>query len=85
VNKALLTSRHAVTYEFYNEFSPYEWRLYTPKLNIFTFYELQILSGIIALVTTGIIYILYRKLSNWIGETIQWVRGTLENISKGNI
>ena len=63
VNKALLVSRHAVTYEFYNEFTSNEWSLYTPKLNFFTFYEIQVLSGATAIVLTVIIYLMYRKLS----------------------
>lgn len=66
VNKALLVSRHAVTYEFYNEFTPNEWSLYTPKLHIFTFYEIQVLSGATALVLTAIIYLMYRKLSKFL-------------------
>lgn len=85
VNKALLVTRHAVTYPFYNEFSPSEWRFYTPKLNVFTFYELQIMSGIIAIVTTGLIYVLYRKIANWIGDTIKWVRETLTNLSNPTV
>lgn len=84
VNKALLVTRHANTYEFYNEFTPSEWRLYTPKLNLFTLYELKITSGILALVATGLIYLIYQKITKWIGNTSSWVRETLENISKEN-
>ena len=77
VNKALLTARHADTYEFYNEFTPSEWRLYTPKLRVFTFYELKVISGIIALITTGIIHLLYRRLTNWMRKSIIWIRAKL--------
>ena len=62
VNKALLVSRHAVIYEFYNEFTPNEWNLYTPKLYIFSFYEIRVLSGATAIIMTAIIYLLYRKI-----------------------
>lgn len=83
VNKALLTSRHAVTYEFYNEFSPSDWRLYTPKLNIFTLYELQVGSGVIAIVSTGILYLVYRKLSNWVSSTAITMKSKIDGLKEG--
>jgi len=77
VNKALLVSRHAVTYEFYNEFTPSEWRLYTPKLYVFSFYEIKILSGASAIVLTIVLYLIYRKFQKLTNETIKTVKDKL--------
>lgn len=78
VNKALLVSRHAVTYDFYNEFMPNEWSLFTPKIYVFTFYEIRVMSGAIALVFTVVIYLMYRKLSTFISNSITRIKTKIE-------
>ncbi|MCW4049900.1 MAG: thermonuclease family protein [Candidatus Bathyarchaeota archaeon] len=77
VNKALLVNRYAVTYEFYNEFTPNEWRLYTPKLHIFTFEKIKFYSGVSAIILTIIIYIFYRKLSKFTSNTIKLIKNKI--------
>lgn len=68
VNKDLLESGHAVITEYDNEFTPSNWTLYTSKLYSFSFYELRVFSGIIAILFTIILYVLYKKLGTLINN-----------------
>ena len=65
VNKALLVRGVAVVDDYYNnEFSPYEWTLYIPKLQRANTMKLLTYSLGIGLITTIIIYMITRKVWN---------------------
>lgn len=67
VNKALLVRGVAVVDDFYNnEFSPYEWTLYIPKLQRADTVRLLSYSVGIGLVTTIVAYIIVMRVWNTI-------------------
>lgn len=74
VNQALLEAGYADIYEFYNQFKPFEWQLYTPKINILSATQLHILSITTAIIIAAILYFTYQKLSRIVSNLVRKIR-----------
>jgi hypothetical protein len=79
VNKALLENGHAVIDDYPNSFTPSDWRLYTPKFRIIEYKNLNLYSGISAIILTTLIYLLFRRIRNMVSKTWNRFFGRKEN------